>query len=139
MHKTSHRYGSVVINPKGEIALVNEHLGKNWSFPKGGGEPGETPLDSAKREVFEETGISQYTEITELGTYQRYPGNLDENTPGAYPMTIHMFLFRTDEIGNLNPTHQEKTEAKWFTLEEALVSLSFEKDREFLQKIKAIL
>jgi 8-oxo-dGTP pyrophosphatase MutT (NUDIX family) len=31
---------------------------KNWDFPKGEVEPGEDPLETAKREVTEETGIS---------------------------------------------------------------------------------
>ena len=30
---------------------------RNWDFPKGVVEPGEDPLDAAKREVAEETGI----------------------------------------------------------------------------------
>lgn len=31
---------------------------RNWDFPKGELEPGEDPLQAAKREVLEETGIS---------------------------------------------------------------------------------
>lgn len=31
---------------------------RNWDFPKGVVEPGEDPLDAAKREVAEETGIT---------------------------------------------------------------------------------
>jgi len=31
---------------------------KNWDFPKGEAEPGEDPFGTAKREVTEETGIS---------------------------------------------------------------------------------
>ncbi|MEJ2025651.1 MAG: NUDIX domain-containing protein [Deltaproteobacteria bacterium] len=31
---------------------------RNWDFPKGVVEPGENPLDAAKREVREETGIT---------------------------------------------------------------------------------
>ena len=31
---------------------------KNWDFPKGRVEPGEDPIDAAKREAIEETGIT---------------------------------------------------------------------------------
>jgi 8-oxo-dGTP pyrophosphatase MutT (NUDIX family) len=31
---------------------------KNWDFPKGRVEPGEDPLDAAKREATEETGLT---------------------------------------------------------------------------------
>jgi 8-oxo-dGTP pyrophosphatase MutT (NUDIX family) len=34
---------------------------KNWDFPKGGADEGETPLDAAKREMLEETGIQKFT------------------------------------------------------------------------------
>ncbi|MEX0607776.1 MAG: NUDIX domain-containing protein, partial [Halofilum sp. (in: g-proteobacteria)] len=30
-----------------------------WDFPKGRIEPGEDPLDAARREAFEETGLSE--------------------------------------------------------------------------------
>ncbi len=50
------------------IVLVREERGtwkylflrayRNWDFPKGIVEPGENPLEAAKREVKEETGIS---------------------------------------------------------------------------------
>src|SRR3954469_9850914 len=33
---------------------------KNWDFPKGRVEPGEEPIDAAKREATEETGLTQF-------------------------------------------------------------------------------
>lgn len=34
---------------------------KNWDFPKGQAEHGETPLEAARREMTEETGIREFT------------------------------------------------------------------------------
>lgn len=34
---------------------------RNWDFPKGGAERGETPLETARRELGEETGIHAFT------------------------------------------------------------------------------
>jgi 8-oxo-dGTP pyrophosphatase MutT (NUDIX family) len=34
---------------------------KNWDFPKGGAEVGEGPLEVARREMIEETGIQKFT------------------------------------------------------------------------------
>lgn len=34
-----------------------EHAGEHWAFPKGHAKPGETPEQTARRELTEETGI----------------------------------------------------------------------------------
>lgn len=49
---------------------------RNWDFPKGLRESGETPLEAARREVAEETGITDLTfdwgeRFTETGPYNR--------------------------------------------------------------------
>lgn len=49
---------------------------RNWDFPKGICEPGETPLQAAQREVGEETGINELSfdwgeSFIETGPYNR--------------------------------------------------------------------
>ena len=49
---------AVVVNARGEILLVHHTYGPcNWELPGGGGEEGESPVDTAIREVKEETGL----------------------------------------------------------------------------------
>jgi bis(5'-nucleosidyl)-tetraphosphatase len=124
------RAGGIVINKEGKIALANEHL---WGFPRGGVDEGEDYIEAAKREVLEEVGLKDFTSIEELGEYERYPGHVTKDTPGAYPMEIHMFLFKTDYNGKLTPQDSNVKEAGWFTYEEALERLSDDMDREFLK------
>src|SRR4051812_27901774 len=59
----------VKILSAGVIPLRRTHQGwrilvlrayKNWDFPKGRVEPGEEPIDAAKREATEETGLTQF-------------------------------------------------------------------------------
>ena len=125
----SYRAGGIVINHEGKIALANEHL---WGFPRGGVDDGEDYITTAKREVLEEVGLEEFDTIKELDTYERYPNGITKDTPGAYPMEIHMFLFRTDYNGELHPKDKNVKDANWFTYEEALERLSNEKDIEFL-------
>ena len=50
-------YGGIIkCSSSGKYLLVKGFTGK-WSFPKGHREPNETPIDCAKREIYEETGI----------------------------------------------------------------------------------
>lgn len=54
-------YGIVPVLRNGDellLALV-QHRAGHWGFPKGHGEPGETPLQSARRELQEELGITE--------------------------------------------------------------------------------
>ncbi|MGI6423187.1 MAG: NUDIX domain-containing protein [Candidatus Dojkabacteria bacterium] len=127
----SYRAGGIVINKENKIALANEHL---WGFPRGGVEDGEDFISAAKREVLEETGLDQFESIEELGIYERYPNDISKDTPGAYPMEIHMFLFKINEEQEFNPLDKNVKEVGWFTYEEALERLTNDEDREFLQE-----
>ena len=44
-------------NEKGELLVIFQKKWNCWVFPGGKIEPGETPLEAAKREVFEETNL----------------------------------------------------------------------------------
>jgi 8-oxo-dGTP pyrophosphatase MutT (NUDIX family) len=53
-------YGGVLINADGQVLLREprgHYRGSVWTFPKGKPDPGETPEQTALREVYEETGI----------------------------------------------------------------------------------
>lgn len=51
--------GVVVVRPAdGEWRYLLLRVFRNWDFPKGGVESGEMPLDAARREVEEETGLT---------------------------------------------------------------------------------
>lgn len=50
--------GGIVINEKREICLLVSQHGTSWSLPKGHIEKGEDAMMAAKREIYEETGIS---------------------------------------------------------------------------------
>jgi 8-oxo-dGTP pyrophosphatase MutT (NUDIX family) len=51
-------YGCIIINNVGEVLLVRGRISKKWSFPKGHCKTRETDLECAKRELFEETGLT---------------------------------------------------------------------------------
>jgi 8-oxo-dGTP pyrophosphatase MutT (NUDIX family) len=50
----------VAFDDDGSPVLLILRAYKNWDFPKGGADEGETPIEAAKREMVEETGIEQF-------------------------------------------------------------------------------
>ena len=50
---------AIILNQAGEVLLVRHTYGKcNWEIPGGRAEEGESPVETAIREVREETGLS---------------------------------------------------------------------------------
>jgi 8-oxo-dGTP pyrophosphatase MutT (NUDIX family) len=89
---------------------------KNWDFPKGRVEPGEEPLDAAKREATEETGLTQFDFL--FGDIYR------ETLPYAGGKVARYYLAETSEdIVRLPISHAlgrpEHHEYRWVTFDEA--------------------
>ena len=101
-------YGGVVMDDAGRVLVReprNHYGGYVWTFPKGHPDPGESPEDAARREVFEETGVTA-TIVRAL------PGVF----PGQGTQTIYYLMApqgRAAEWG------EETVAIRWATREEA--------------------
>ncbi|MBP6859202.1 MAG: NUDIX domain-containing protein [Candidatus Magasanikbacteria bacterium] len=126
--------GGVVKNTKGKILVVSQH-GTSWSLPKGHIEDNENTVEAAKREIKEESGVSELEHIKELGTYQRYKIAKDGTEDLSEFKTITMFLFDTPEE-NLKPIDPENPVAKWVNKEDVADLLTALKDKEFWLSVK---
>lgn len=124
--------GGVVISLDGKILIVSQG-GTSWSLPKGQLEANENTLEAAKREIHEESGISDLELIKELGSYTRYGIALDGGDDKRFVKTIHMFLFRTNQT-QLKPIDPENPEALWLDKSEIADKLTHRKDKDFFIK-----
>ncbi|MEK3730840.1 MULTISPECIES: NUDIX hydrolase [Paenibacillus] len=79
-------------------------------IPAGKLEPGEDPLEAAKRELEEETGYTCGS-IRKLHSFYTSPGFADE--------VIHLYLAEDLTRGDMNPDEDEFLEMAEITLEEA--------------------
>lgn len=126
--------GGVVLNPEGRVLLVSQH-GTSWSLPKGHLEAGETPLEAARREIREESGVSQLELVRSLGSYSRHRLGADGGEDRSELKTIHLFLFRTDAT-DLAPLDADNPEARWVERARVAEMLTHAKDREFFASIR---
>lgn len=131
--KITESAGGVVLNPEGFVLVVNQQ-GLSWSLPKGHVENGENKLETAKREIYEESGVDQLHFISELGSYQRYKISPDGGDNISEQKTITIFLFKTNQT-ELKPKDPENPEARWVKIDEAASLLTHRKDKEFFLSI----
>jgi 8-oxo-dGTP pyrophosphatase MutT (NUDIX family) len=116
------RDGQVIV-----IVPARSRSGDVLALPKGHPDGDESPLEAAVREVHEETGV-EAEPIEKLGeieyTYERRRGPVDKK------VAFWLFEYRS---GELNPDH-EIAAARWMPLEEAARSLTYEGEREMVQR-----
>jgi ADP-ribose pyrophosphatase len=110
-----HRGSAVMmaVDEKKRILLVRQYrlpAGKYlWELPAGSVDPGEKPLQTARRELIEETGYRART-WRKLASFYPSPGFVAER------MTI--FLATDLTAGTATPMDDERIETRWYTRRE---------------------
>lgn len=131
--------GGVVINEAGDRVLILVRPGRlrpdglaEVRLPKGHVETGELHLQTASREVSEETGLSNLKPLADLG-HQR----VEYDWQGTrFARSEHYFLFGvTSATQQSSPEHQ--FESIWLTWEEAYDRITFEEEREWLRRARS--
>lgn len=113
---------------KRRIYLIHKLSRDEWVLPKGGIEEGESALETAEREIKEETGYQNIEALKpkpfKTSTWVFIPKDNDTKEQ----KTVNYFLFRlTGEIQTKTPEiAAEGLEGSWFSFEEALEKVSFD-------------
>ncbi len=123
--------GGIVLNKKNQLILVS-HQGLSWSFPKGHIEKGEEALTAAKREIYEESGVTDLILIKELGIISRMNKTSKIGKTVREGKKIFMSLFETNQT-KLKPIDPKNPEAIWVDFNTAIKLLKYEEDKDFLR------
>jgi len=117
-------------NENGEIKylLIKHKNGGHWSFPKGHMEAGETEVDTALREILEETGLRVV--VDEKFRFEM------EYSPK--PRILKKVVFFTAETMSTEVVCQpeEVIDSRWFDYESALMNLTHEESKKLITDAK---
>lgn len=129
--------GGIILN-NNKILVVNQK-GSSWSLPKGHVEQNETLLETAYREIYEETGISSLELIQYLGSYKRYKIGKDINIEDKSELKhLHFYLFKTQETHSI-PIDPENPSTCWVEIKDVQKKLTHKKDKDFFNLVKDII
>ncbi len=129
-------YGIVPVKQrKGQWdVLLVKHEAGHWAFPKGHPDEGETPLQTAERELKEETGLSIKSLVSKATLKERYYFTHERQ---LIDKTVEYFV--AEVTGDLIPQLEEISELKWFTVEEAMQQATFPATRKLIEALKPLL
>lgn len=106
--------------------LIIRHNQGHWGLPKGHIENAENEMETALREVEEETGF-----MTSLD-----PGFREEThySPKSGVQKEVVYFLATPVSGSEHPDHSEISEVKWVGIMDAQAILTYENDAAMLRK-----
>ncbi len=113
-----------------QVLLILHQGGRHWAFPKGHGNPGETALESAKRELKEETGLDIRQLLQEEPLTEKYQFYRRQE---SVVKTVQYFPALVE--GKLQLQAEEIKDAKWVPLKDAARHLTFKEAKDMCQKL----
>ena len=116
--------------PEPHYLLLHYESG-HWDFPKGHIEPGEDPEETAKRELQEETGISEIHLLDGYKQALRY--FFRQKGIGIFKVVIFFLAETTQSEVTLSAEH---VGFDWLPYDAALARLTFKNSRDLLIKAK---
>ncbi|MEF9984562.1 MAG: NUDIX domain-containing protein [Oscillospiraceae bacterium] len=123
--------GALVIRGKGsdtQLLILKHKYGGHWSFPKGHVENGETEIQTALREVNEETGLTLDLFSGFRQAVEYFP------SPNVKKEVVYFLGYAKND--NIKKQEEEISEIKWVKLDEAHKIVTFKNDKNLINQAK---
>ncbi|MEJ9111367.1 NUDIX pyrophosphatase [Bacillus paramobilis] len=120
-----------------QYAIFNRSDYGYWQGIAGGGEDGETPIESAKREAFEEAGILREFPYIQLDSVSSLPV---EDVVGEFLWGDDVYVIKEFSFGVQVPTKnillsKEHHNYKWLCFEDAVTLLKWDSNKTALWEL----
>ncbi len=116
------------------LLLLHKH-GHYWSFPKGRQNKGESDIETARREIREETGIDDFTLLKKGGLLisnsVRY---FVRRGKSFIPKEVRYYLVKFSKRVEVSLS-REHIAYKWLKFDDAIANLSHSNSKELLTKV----
>ena len=107
-----------------------------WQAIAGGGEEGETPIESAKRETFEEAGISVKSKFTQLTSVASVPVEaISGFIWGKDVLVIPEYSFGVEVLTKKIHLEREHAMYEWLTYNKAYEKLEWDSNKTALWEL----
>lgn len=112
-----------------EILLIKHVNSGHWSFPKGHVEGDETELETARREIKEETGLDVILDQTFRETVSY--------SPKRDTQKVVVYFLALARNYDYVPQEEEIAEIRWVDIARATHMLTYENDKTIVNKARA--
>lgn len=120
--------GAIILssnNDNRKVLLIQHENGGHWAFPKGHVENGETEIETAAREIEEETGLQ-----AEISTAFRKSVSYSP-AEGITKEVVYFLAFAANE--DIQKQDAEVTDYLWLPMNDALAKVTYDNDKYILQ------
>ncbi|MEE8390020.1 MAG: NUDIX domain-containing protein [Anaerolineae bacterium] len=127
--------GGVVVHD-GRVLVLRRPGRGEVRLPKGHVEPGEEVQATALRETHEESGYANLAVKADLGTQVT---EFDHAGQHVVRTERYFLMALTDDVDSAPFGGEEQFEPDWLTWDEALATLTFEAEREWVRRAKEMM
>jgi bis(5'-nucleosidyl)-tetraphosphatase len=115
------------------LFLLIQHNAGHWAFPKGHAEKGETEIETALRELSEETGITDVELDTRRVFEERYTKTFRGDARRLVRKTVRYFI-GTVGSSRVKVQAEEIKDHRWVTSTEARKLITYSESRKMLEE-----